>query len=211
LLSKEGNDPLEQLRQITEIVCGPVSAQVTQTEPEDMVRQGLALSKVAENVIIKVPATKNGLLAARGLTDKGVNCNITLTFHPCQSLPFLKIPVAYVSLIVGRIEDFGLDTTGRVEEMRVLIDRMGVDTKLLVASLRDPGQLLEAVGMGADVVTVPPATWDTVYSNPITAAGAADFMNMWHSLPNTVREAYENSDRSNSHVVERQSRSSDGV
>ena len=191
LLAKEGGEPLEQLRQVAELVGGPVSAQVTHTEANAMVRQGLALSEVAPNVVVKVPANAEGFRAARELTEKGVSCNITLTFQPAQAIAFAQVPVAYVSLIVGRVDDFGLSAVEEIASARAMLDRLESPTKLLVASLRNPAQLRAAVNGGADVVSVPPSTWELVYQNPLTLQGQRDFAAAWEQLPAELRRAYE--------------------
>ena len=191
LLAREGGDPLRHLEVLAELVDGPVSAQVTEREPAAMVRQGRALAELAPNVVVKVPATREGLAAAIELNEARVRCNVTLAFHPAQALAFARIPVAYVSLIVGRTEDFGLDTRAEIARARELFDRLGTTTKLLVASLRNPHHLLEALLGGADVLTVPPATWDLVQQNPLSQQGLEDFARAWTALPAGSREAYE--------------------
>ena len=191
ILAKEGGDPLAQLREVAELIDGPVSAQVTCTDAPGMVRQGRALAEVAGNIVVKVPSTVTGLAAARELTAAGCDVNITLTFQPTQALAFARIPVAYVSLIVGRVEDFGHSSLHEVEIARELLDRLESPTKLLVASLRNPTQLNAAIAGGADVVTVPPATWNVVYQNPHTLQGERDFAAAWSSLPLAARREYE--------------------
>jgi len=191
LLAKEGGDPLEQLRNVAEIVDGPVSAQVTEREVHRMVEQGHALANVHGNIVVKVPNTADGFRAARKLTKSGVKCNITLTFHPAQAIPFAKIDVAYVSLIIGRTEDFGLDTREEIERARMLLDELCSETKLLVASIRNPHHLVEATLGGADVITVPPSTWDLVWQNPLSLGGLDDFRNAWEKLPAEMRRSYE--------------------
>lgn len=191
LLAKEGGDPLDQLKQVAEIVNGPVSAQVTRTDAAGMVSQGAALAETAPNIIVKVPSTEAGLAAARALTAKGIDCNITLTFQPAQAIAFARIPVAYVSLIVGRVEDFGLASLDEIGAARSVIDELESPTKLLVASLRNPTQLTAAVIAGSDVLTVPPSTWEGVFQNPLTTQGERDFHAAWESLPTAARAAYE--------------------
>lgn len=191
LLAKEGGDPLRQLAEVAELVAGPVSAQVTCDDAAGMVRQGRALSEVAPNVVVKVPATQAGYAAARELTAARCRVNVTLAFQPAQALPFARIPVAYVSLIVGRVEDFGHSSLQEVQTARALFDRLGTPTKLLVASLRNPTQLNASIAGGADVVTVPPSTWDLVYQNPHTLQGERDFAAAWRSLPESARRSYE--------------------
>ncbi|NNL66819.1 MAG: fructose-6-phosphate aldolase [Myxococcales bacterium] len=191
LLAKEGGDPLEQLRRVAELVEGPVSAQVTRSESAGMVPQGRALARVAPNVVVKVPATLEGFRAAQQLTDDGIVCNITLAFDPSQGIPFARIPVGYLSLILGRVEDFGEQHAAYVARCREMLDALGSPTRLLVASLRNPHHLQAAISGGADVVTVPPATWNHVHANPLTQQGERDFMTSWQTLDPTLRGPYE--------------------
>ncbi|MFT5690421.1 MAG: transaldolase, partial [Planctomycetota bacterium] len=150
LLAKEGGDPLKHLENVCELVGGPVSAQVTATDTAGMITQGHALSKVRDNVVVKIPATANGYRAAETLVGNGIQCNITLCFQPAQAIPFARLGAAYVSLIVGRTEDFGLNSRDEVARTRQLIDAIGSETKLLVASIRNPTHLTEAIIGGAD-------------------------------------------------------------
>jgi transaldolase len=191
LLAREGGDPLAHLCEVARRVDGPVSAQVTHADAHAMVAQGRALAALAPNIVVKVPATQAGYAAAAELTRGAVACNVTLTFHPAQAIPFLRLGVRYVSLIVGRVEDFGFDAKREVERARALIDRLGSETKLLVASLRNPEQILAAILGGADVLTVPPSTWALVHQNPLTLQGQEDFSSAWRGLPAEARRGYE--------------------
>lgn len=191
LLAREGNDPLEHLRQVAEIVQGPVSAQVTCDGPQEMIAQGRALAEVAPNIVVKIPANEAGFTAARTLTESGIRCNVTLTFQAAQAIPFARIPAAYVSLIVGRVEDFGLPSHEEIARTRELFDRLETPTQLLVASIRNPGHLCSAINGGADVVTVPPSTWSLVHQNPLSHQGLEDFSRAWTTLAPAKRESYE--------------------
>lgn len=191
LLSKEGRDPLQQLKAVASAVDGPVSAQVTFDAHDQMIPQGLALSRIAGNIVVKVPSNAEGFLAAKALVGEGVRCNITLTFDPAQAVPFCLLPVAYVSLIIGRVEDFGLRSLEYAQDLRELMNQLQTPTKLLSASIRNPHHLRAAILAGSDVVTVPPTTWANLYSHPLTAAGGEDFFRAWQTLPEGLRKAYE--------------------
>jgi len=191
LLSKEGNNAIEQLKKITSIINGPVSAQVTYLKHDDMISQGKALSKLAENIVIKVPANTEGLLAAKEFHANSIPCNVTLTFDPSQALPFCLIPVTYVSLILGRTEDFGIRDLGRVKQLRDIIDVISSKSNLLSASIRNSQHLIAAIIGKSDVITIPPTTWNNIYNNPFTISGEKDFLSAWNSLPKTLREEYE--------------------
>ena len=198
LLAKEGGDPLDQLVRVADAVAGPVSAQVTSTEAAEMIPQGRALARLAPNIVVKVPATLEGYRAAEALTGDGIPCNITLAFDPAQGIPFARLGVAYLSLILGRVEDFGEQHATAVGQCRRMLDALGSPTRLLVASLRNPHHLEAAIGGGADVVTVPPATWTNVHANPLTLQGERDFHAAWKTLDATSRASYERLGRSSS-------------
>lgn len=191
LLAREGGNPLLHLESVCELVSGPVSAQVTHRDTAAMLVQGRALAGVAPNVVVKVPATADGVRTARTLAEEGVKTNITLTFHPTQAVPFALAGATYLSLIVGRVEDFGLDSREEISNTRALLEELGTDTQLLVASLRNPEQLLAACLGGAHVLTVPPTTWEKVFENPMTLSGLGDFERAWNELPDTARAPYE--------------------
>ena len=193
LLSKEGNEPLEQLKEITKLVQGPVSAQVTTKDHQGMIIQGKALQNISKNILVKVPSTIQGYLAAKELSENGVNINITLNFNAAQIIPFCQIPVSYVSLIIGRVGDFGIimDNKTRISQARIVIDKLNSSTKLLAASIRNPEQLSQAIVEGAHTITVPPSTWELVYNNPLTISGENDFFTAWNQLPEKIREKYE--------------------
>ncbi len=194
LLSKEGGDPIAQIKQIAAIVKGPISVEVTYTEPKDMVKHAIKLNKLAPNVVIKVPASVAGLTAAQELKKADIKMNVTLVFHPSQAIPFIQLGVDYVSLFIGRVEEFGLDNKEAIWQLRQSIDEMDSPTKLLSASIRNPNYLLEAVMAGSDVITVPPACWQMVYKNPIFQLGEKEFLNSWQTLPADARKEYESLD-----------------
>ena len=191
LLSKEGGDPLDQIKRIAEIVSGPISAEVTYTDPAMMIKHAQKLSRVAKNIIIKVPASIPGLVCAQQLKKLGVKMNVTLIFHPSQAIPFIQLGVDYVSLFVGRVEDFGLNNKEAIWQLKELIMKMESKTKMIAASIRNPDYLLEAVRAGSDVLTVPPSCWKMVFNNPIFQIGEKEFLDSWKSLPESARKRYE--------------------
>ncbi len=191
LLSKEGRDPLEQVREIAAIVSGPISVEVTHTDPQRMVEQARGLARVAENTVIKVPASMVGLTVARRLKEEGIKTNITLVFHPSQAVPFIRMGAEFISLFVGRVEDFGLDNREHIRRIRSMIDEMKSPTRLLAASIRNPDYLVAAVTDGAHAVTMPPVCWEKVYNNPLFNQAELEFLESWRKLPPRVREGYE--------------------
>lgn len=194
LLSKEGGDPISQIKKIAEIARGPLSVEVTYTEPSKMVKQAVKLNKLAENIVVKVPASISGLVAAQELKKEGIKMNITLVFHPSQAIPFLQLAVDYVSLFVGRVEEFGLSNKEAIWQLTQSIDEMQSPTKLIAASMRNPDYLLEAIMAGSHVLTVPPICWEMVYKNPVFQLGEKEFLDSWKRLPATARKEYESLD-----------------
>ena len=192
LLSKEGGDPLEQVRRIASIVRGPISVEVTHTEPDRMVEQARGLATIADNIVIKVPASVAGIKVAQRLKAEGIKTNITLVFHPSQAAPFIKMGVDFISLFVGRVEDFGLENTVSISRLRTMIDEMKSPTRLLAASIRNPDYLVAAITDGAHAVTVPPVCWQKVYNNPLFNQGEREFIESWQKLPEASRHSYEN-------------------
>jgi transaldolase len=191
LLAREEGDPVAQLSAIARRVVGPVSAQVTHGDAKEMIAQGRALAALSPNVVVKLPALRAGLEAARALAAERIATNVTLAFDPAQLVPFARVPVTYLSLIYARTEDFGARDVERIASARRLLDQMRSPTRLLVASVRNPKHLCDAIENGADVVTVPPSTWDLVFDHPFTARGLDDFGRSWQSLPEPRRRAYD--------------------
>ena len=191
LLAREDGDPVAQLRAVARAVAGPVSAQVTHDGEKEMVAQGRALAEIAPNVVVKIPAHRAGLAVARTLAADRIDVNVTLAFDPAQLVAFARVPVAYISLIFGRTEDFGAGDRERIAMAKRILAQLGSPSKLLVASIRNPGHLCAAIEGGADVLTVPPSTWDLVFDHPFTARGLEDFQRSWNALPEPRRRAYE--------------------
>jgi len=191
LLSKEGGDSIEQIKRIISIVSGPVSTEVTYIEPEKMIEHARKLAGLAENIVIKVPASVAGLTAANQLKKDGIKMNVTLIFHASQAVPFIQLGVDYVSSFVGRVEDFGLDNRKLVCDIAQAIDKMDSPTKQIAASMRNPDYLVEAICSGAEVLTVPPSCWEKVYHNPLFMLGESEFLQSWKKLPEAARKTYE--------------------
>jgi transaldolase len=194
LLAKEGRSPIEQIKEITALVDGPVSVEVTYTEPDKMVAQAKKLCKLADNIIIKVPCSFAGLDTALRLKAEGIKMNATLVFHPSQAVPFIKLGVEFASLFIGRVEDFGLSNVEAIYAMSASIEEMDSPTKLLSASIRNPEYLMEAIVGGSDAITVPPVCWEKVYSNPLFALGEKEFLESWRGLDPAMRTEYESLD-----------------
>ena len=191
LLAKEGQDPLVQLREITSIVSGPVSAEVVETDPERIVRHAAKLAQVADNIVVKIPASMAGLAAAPSLVAQGIKLIVTLNFHATQAVPFIKLGVDYVAVFIGRSEDFGIDNKQVCWDTRAAIDNLASPTQLMAASIRNPDYLIDAIHASSDVITVGPACWDKVYNNPLFELAEREFLESWRQLPTELRAEYE--------------------
>jgi len=180
LVAKTGRDFFEVLREICEIVPGPVSAEVTALDHATMVTEGRRLAKVADNIVVKTPLTPDGLKACRQLTKDGIRVNVTLCFSPAQALLAAKAGAAYVSPFVGRLDDIAVDGLALVSEIMEIYDAYPeITTEVLVASVRHPIHVVEAAKMGAHVATIPPAVLRAMFKHPLTDRGLDAFLNDW--------------------------------
>ena len=182
LLAREGGDPLETLREITKIVEGPVNAEVVSLDAEGMVREGLAHAKLADNIVIKIPMTLEGLKATKRLTSEGFHVNVTLIFSALQALMAAKAGATYVSPFVGRLDDASHDGMDIIRQMVTIFDNYGYETQVLVASIRSPLHVLEAALAGAHVATIPYKVLDQISKHPLTDVGIEKFLADWEKL-----------------------------
>lgn len=184
LLSREDGDPREILREITKIVEGPVSAEVTALDAEGMVREGLELRKIADNIVIKIPMTRDGLKALRTLSTQGVPTNCTLIFHAAQALMAAKAGATYASPFVGRLDDISTDGMELIDQICTIYRNYGYDTQVLVASIRHPMHVVQAGLIGAHVVTMPPKVIEQLARHPLTDIGLEQFLADWEKVKN---------------------------
>ena len=180
LVAKTGRDFIEVLKEICEIVPGPVSAEVTALDHATMVTEGRQLAKVADNITVKAPLTPDGLKACRALSDDGIMVNVTLCFSPAQALLAAKAGAAFVSPFVGRLDDIAIDGMGLISEIMEIYDAYPeITTEVLVASVRHPIHVVEAAKMGAHVATIPPGVLRAMFKHPLTDRGLDAFLNDW--------------------------------
>ena len=184
LLSKESGNPRDILRDITKIVEGPVSAEVTATDHEGMVREGLELRKIADNVVVKIPMTLEGLKALRSLSRQGVPTNCTLIFNATQALIAAKAGASFASPFVGRLDDIATDGMVLIEQICTIYRNYGYDTEVLVASVRHPIHVVQAALMGAHVATMPAKVIAQLASHPLTDIGLERFLADWEKVKN---------------------------
>jgi len=176
LIAKEGAEIHTRIREICEVVDGPVSAEVVATAWEEMVEEGRELAAIHENVVVKVPVGVEGLRAVKALREENINTNVTLIFSPAQALLAAKAGAAYVSPFVGRLDDVSQPGMDMVADIVRIFHNYDFATQVLVASVRNPVHLLEAARMGADVATVPFNVIAQLLKHPLTDIGLEKFL-----------------------------------
>ena len=181
LVHKSGRDFLEVVKEIAEVVDGPVSAEVVALDYDGMIREAEILRKFAKNIAIKVPLTPAGLKACKALTGDGTMVNVTLCFSAAQALLAAKAGATFISPFVGRHDDVGFDGMELVADIRMIYDNYDFPTQILVASVRHPMHVVEAAKLGADVMTAPPKIIWQLFKHPLTDAGIASFLKDWES------------------------------
>lgn len=179
LIVKAGADIFEAITQICALVDGPISAEVVATQAEGMIEEGKKLRAIAENVVVKLPLTAQGLIACRALTDEGIPTNVTLCFSVNQALLAAKAGATFVSPFVGRIEDMGGDGIGLLEDIRRVYDQYGYMTQILAASLRSIAHVEACAMVGCDAATIPPQIFDGLVKHPLTDKGLEAFLKDW--------------------------------
>ncbi len=180
LIAKEGVDYGKRLAEICEVVKGPVSAEVIALEAGAMIAEGRDRAKIAENIVVKLPSTVDGLRACKALSDEGIRTNMTLCFQPLQALMVAKAGAFLVSPFIGRIDDIGQDGTDLIQQIRTIYDNYGMRTKILAASIRHPKHMLDCALIGADVATVPFGVIKQFMNHPLTDSGIEKFLADYH-------------------------------
>lgn len=182
LLAKEGKEPLSLLRQICEIVNGPVSAEALSLQYEEMVREAIELSKIHPNIVVKIPMTEDGLRAVRKLSEEGIKTNVTLVFSPTQALLAAKAGANYVSPFVGRLDDISHSGMELIRDIQMIFGNYDFQTEVIVASIRNPLHVLEAAKMGADIATIPYSVIKQLIKHPLTDIGIERFLKDWEKI-----------------------------
>lgn len=182
LIAKEGVEFHSRLEEICSIVPGPVSAEVVSMEHDGMIAEAEDLLQIADNIVIKLPCTVEGLMGCNTLSDRGVRVNMTLCFQPLQALMVAKAGAFLVSPFLGRIDDVGGDGMELIQQIRTIYDNYGFTTKILAASIRHPLHLVQCALIGADVVTVPMKVIKQKMHHPLTDKGLAAFLADWKAM-----------------------------
>lgn len=181
LISKEGGvDFKEHIAAVCALVAGDVSAEVTSLDAEGMLREGREYARIAPNVVIKCPLTRDGLKATRQLTSEGLRVNVTLCFSAAQAILAAKAGAAYVSPFVGRLDDVGQNGLAVLAEIVEIYRNYEWQTQVLASSIRHPIHVVEAARMGADVATMPLKVLNQLFQHPLTDKGLEKFLSDWH-------------------------------
>ena len=179
LIAKSGRPIAEVIAEICDVVSGPVSAEAMACDAATLEREGRKLAKIAENVVVKLPLTRDGLIACRALSADGVKTNVTLCFSANQALLAAKAGASFISPFVGRLDDLGFDGMDLIRDIRAVYDNYGFDTEILAASLRTTAHVREAALVGADCATIPPSVFEALFIHPLTDRGLELFATDW--------------------------------
>jgi len=179
LVARTGRPMREVLQEICSLTDGPVSGEVLALDTEGMIREGGELAGIAENMVIKIPMTTDGMRAVRHLEGKGIRTNVTLVFSPLQAVLAAKAGASFISPFIGRLDDIHLDGMELIEDIRTIYDNYDFQTEILAASIRSVNHVIEAGRIGADVITAPPAVIKAMATHPLTDKGLDQFLKDW--------------------------------
>jgi transaldolase len=183
LMAKEGNTDTDSvLKEICDVVQGPVSGEVTALDAAGMVTEGKRLAALSEHIVVKVPTTYEGLKATAALAAEGIPVNATLVFSASQALLVAKAGAAYVSPFVGRLDDVSEDGMQLISDIVDIYENYGYETEVIVASVRHPLHVVDSALLGADIATIPPEVIKKLVAHPLTDKGLAAFMADWDKL-----------------------------
>lgn len=181
LIAKEGRDFNEVIKEITEIVDGPISGEVVSEDAEGMIKEGREIAAIHKNMIVKIPMTVEGLKAVKVLAREGIKTNVTLIFSANQALLAANAGATYVSPFLGRVDDISMDGMELVRTIAEIFEVHGINTEIIAASVRHPIHVIEAARAGAHIATVPYALVMQMVKHPLTNAGLEKFKADWAS------------------------------
>lgn len=183
LVSKTGKDLMTVLKEICDVVEGPISAEVVSTKSSDMIKEAKQLAQIHPNIVVKIPMCLEGLKATRTLSQAGIKINMTLIFSPLQALIAAKAGAAYVSPFIGRLDDISHVGMDLVDQIITIFDNYEFDAEIIVASIRNPVHVLEAALLGADIATIPFSVLEQLTKHPLTDIGIERFLADWKKVP----------------------------
>ncbi len=187
LIYKSGRDFKEVIKEISEIVDGPISAEVTSLDKETMINQGKSLAEISKNIVVKVPLTYDGLIACNALSKLSIKVNVTLCFSSSQAILAAKMGASYISPFIGRLDDISNEGLLLIDEIITIYNNYpkSFNTEVLVASIRSPLQVSQVARMGAHVATIPPKIIKQMIKHPLTDTGLKSFMEDWKKTGQT--------------------------
>ncbi len=180
LIAKEGKPLEEHIREICDIIDGPISAEVVESQAAGMIKQGRELAKIHKNVVVKCPLTRDGITATSTLSKEGIRVNVTLCFSAGQALLAAKAGAYIVSPFVGRLDDIGYTGMELIDSICHIYKLHGFKTQVLAASLRSPTHVIDSAAAGADIGTMPFKVLDMLFNHPLTDKGIEQFMKDWN-------------------------------
>ena len=183
LMSKEGRKPEGLLKEICSLVSGPVSAEVISLESMGMVNEARELVKLAKNIVVKIPLTKEGLKAVKMLSGEGIKTNVTLCFSATQALLVAKAGATYVSPFIGRLDDIACVGINLISDIKKIYTNYSFKTQIIVASVRNPIHVLDAALIGADICTIPYLVIEQLIKHPLTDIGISRFLEDYKKIP----------------------------
>jgi len=182
LISREEGHPTEILKKICEIVDGPISAEVVSLDWEGMVKEGKEIAKLHDNIVVKIPMTKEGLKAVKALTSDGIRTNVTLVFTAIQALLAARAGASFISPFVGRLDDISTPGMESISQIVQIFRNYSIQTEIIVASVRNPLHVLESALMGADIATIPFKVIEQLAKHPLTDKGIENFLKDWEKV-----------------------------
>lgn len=187
IIAKEGKDFETVIKEICNLVEGPVSAEVIRLDSEGMIEEAKEISQWADNIVVKIPMTEEGLKAVHQLNQLGIKTNVTLVFTVAQGLLAAKAGATYISPFLGRLEDIGTESLLLIENLRKVLANYGMDTKIIAASIRNTKHVEEVAIAGADIATIPSGLFSKLWSHPLTDSGIEGFLSDWEAFQNSER------------------------
>lgn len=187
LIGREGRPFEEVIKEICEVVDGPVSAEVIGLKASEMIDEAREIAKWAKNVVVKIPMTEEGLIAVKTLSDEGIKTNVTLIFTVAQGLMATKAGATYISPFVGRLDDIGSNGIKLVHDLRILLDKYEYNTEIIAASIRNINHLEKSVAAGAHIATIPGSIFPSLWSHPLTDKGIKDFLDDWNEYEEKLK------------------------
>ncbi|MFB0830176.1 fructose-6-phosphate aldolase [Brevibacillus laterosporus] len=182
LVAKEGRDFIETLKEILDIVDGPISAEVISIDAKGMIEEGEKLASLSKNIVIKVPMTEEGLKAVKIFSKRKIKTNVTLVFNANQALMAARAGVTYVSPFLGRLDDIGYDGMQLIADITEIFAVHDIETEIIAASIRHPLHVTEAAKLGADIATIPHKVFKQLLQHPLTSSGIEKFLADWESM-----------------------------